>query len=233
MKRFIRWLLGLFGFRGTPSDSPVLPMTDDAPPEATVRPPKTIVPLLIFPRPAGQLTPNETIQVGDDTYYVASPWEVDTEKVDEAIREAEEWLATALSRRIPWNPVTRIDSERTLSEWRSGQIGLIRDEVEELGLPWTDDYIYLAFVRGMGGYAGGIRYESGGAGYAMVGDICLEAIASTPSPPPAPRCSRDGPPTPTRGRARRAPSSTRRSTAWTCLIPTAGLRTTCPAGARP
>ena len=68
MKRFIRWLLGLFGFRGTPADSPVPPMTDDAPPETTVPPPKTIVPLLIFPRPAGQLTPNETIQVGDDTY---------------------------------------------------------------------------------------------------------------------------------------------------------------------
>ena len=102
--------------------------------------------------------------------------------MDEAIREAEEWLATALSRRIPWNPVTRIDSERTLSEWRSGQIGLIRDEVEELGLPWTDDYIYLAFVRGMGGYAGGIRYESGEAGYAMVGDICLEAICEYHEP---------------------------------------------------
>ena len=49
MKRFIRWLLGLFGFRGTPPDSPVPPMTDDAPPETTVPPPKTIVPLLIFP----------------------------------------------------------------------------------------------------------------------------------------------------------------------------------------
>ena len=156
--------------------------------------------------------------------------------MDEAIREAEEWLATALSRRIPWNPVTRIDSERTLSEWRSGQIGLIRDEVEELGLPWTDDYIYLAFVRGMGGYAGGIRYESGEAGYAMVGDICLEAICEYHEPTAGSTLLQGWPPppqTPTRGRARRAPSSTRRSTAWTCLIPTAGLMTTCPAGARP
>ena len=34
----------------------------------------------------------------------------------------------------------------------------------------------------MGGYAGGIRYESGEAGYAMVGDICLEAICEYHEP---------------------------------------------------
>ena len=28
----------------------------------------------------------------------------------------------------------------------------------------------------MGGYAGGIGYQDGNAGYAMVGDVCLEAI---------------------------------------------------------
>ena len=75
-----------------------------------------------------------------------------------------------------------INSQRSLPEWRSGQIGLIKGEVEGVGLPWTDDYIYLAFVRGMGGYAGGIRYENGTAGYAMVGDVCLEAICEYPEP---------------------------------------------------
>ena len=34
----------------------------------------------------------------------------------------------------------------------------------------------------MGGYAGGIKYQNGDAGYAMVGDICLEAICGYPPP---------------------------------------------------
>ena len=49
-------------------------------------------------------------------------------------------------------------------------------------MPWTEAYIYLAFVRGMGGYAGGIGYQGGNAGYGMVGDICLEAICEYPEP---------------------------------------------------
>ena len=54
--------------------------------------------------------------------------------------------------------------------------------MDNLGLSWTEDAVYLAFVRGMGGYAGGIGYQGGNAGYAMVGDICLEAICEYPEP---------------------------------------------------
>jgi hypothetical protein len=89
---------------------------------------------------------------------VSSPWEVPEAPINEAIRAAENWLAEALGQRIKWNRVRVIDSQRSLSEWRAGQIGLIKEEVERLGWPWNDDYVYLAFVRGMGGYAGGIRY---------------------------------------------------------------------------
>jgi hypothetical protein len=91
-------------------------------------------------------------------------------------------MENALGTPIRWNPVMLINSQYSLSEWRSRKIYLIKDEVEQLGLPWTDDYVYLAFVRGMGGYAGGIHYENGISGYSMVGDICLEAICEYPEP---------------------------------------------------
>lgn len=75
-----------------------------------------------------------------------------------------------------------IHSRRDTTEWRSRNIYLIKDEVDLLGLPCTDDHIYLAFVRVMGGYAGGTGYQGGNAGYAMVGDIYLEAVCEYPEP---------------------------------------------------
>ncbi len=181
MKRFLSRLLGLLPsiFRRRKVPSPMQPTT---PPPEPVPPPKTIVPLLIFPRIADGIQLNQVTQVGPDRYYTSSPWEPGSEKVNQAIRAAEDWLADALGTRIRWNQVRVINSQLSLSEWRSRNIGLIKEEVDLLGLPWTDDYVYLAFVRGMGGYAGGIRYESGNAGYAMVGDICLEAICEYPQP---------------------------------------------------
>ena len=172
MKRFLGWLLSLFGFfrRGK-----------DGSPEP-VAPPKTIVALLVFPRMAEDAQLDRVTEAGSDKYYISSPWELDSGKVDEAISVAEDWLADVLGTRIGWNAVRTINSKRTLTEWRTEQIGLIRGEVELLGMPWTDDYIYLAFVRGMGGYAGGIRYEGGKAGFAMVGDVCLEALCGYPEP---------------------------------------------------
>lgn len=137
---------------------------------------KTIVPLLIYPGLPAGFTLDEPQRVGVAVYYTSSPWQVDEGKVESAVREAETWLANALGRRIPWEQVRKVTSNRALGEWRSTKIGLLREEVTRLGLPWTDGHIYLAFVRGMGGYAGGIRYEGGEPGYAMVGDICLEAI---------------------------------------------------------
>jgi hypothetical protein len=151
-----------------------------APPGPPV--PKTIVPLLIYPRLSGNEALNQVIQVGNDRYYTSTPWEVDEGRVNEAIRHAEDWLADALGRRIRWERLRVLNSEHTLAEWRARQIHLIKDEVEQLELEWNDDYIYLAFVRGMGGYAGGISYRNRDAGFAMVGDICLEAICDYPFP---------------------------------------------------
>ena len=132
---------------------------------------------LIYPELSEGIALDQAIEVNGGTYYVSSPWELDLEKVNQAIVSGEDWLAEALGVRVPWEPVRLIDSRHTLSAWRSRSIALIREEAVQLGLSWTDDYIYLAFVRGMGGFAGGIAYQQDTApGYAMVGDICLEAI---------------------------------------------------------
>ena len=151
-------------------------------PETSKPPAKTIVPLLIYPDITEGLVMDETVEVDQDKYYVSSPWVVDSDQVDEAICAAEDWLASALVTRIPWDQVRTINSVHSLSEWRTRKIALISDEVISQGLPWNADYIYLAFVRGMGGYAGGVRYLGNIAGYAMVGDVCLEAVCRYPAP---------------------------------------------------
>jgi len=142
----------------------------------------TIVTLLIYPRIESAISFGETAQLDGDKYFVSSPWTVDVDKVNQAIEYAQNWLAEALGTMIPWKPVRTVGSQRSLSEWRSAGIQLIKREAELLDQPWTEDYVYLAFVRGMGGYAGGIGYQDGNAGYAMVGDICLEAICEYPEP---------------------------------------------------
>ncbi len=169
--RFIRWLLGLLPWGRGQRERRQLAVTS-----------KTINTLLIYPKRSDDVVFNETTLFGNDRYFLAAPWTVDGDKVTQSVRFAEDWLAEALGTRIPWQPVLTISSQRSVSEWRSGKIYLIKDEVELLGLPWTEDYIYLAFVRGMGGYAGGICYKDGNAGYAIFGDICLEAICQYPEP---------------------------------------------------
>lgn len=208
MVQFLKWLLRMFFWfapgrapkedsrevptgipREPPAQSPGEPPTErpvPSPAEDPAEPPtpliKTIRTLLIFPSSTEEISLDRTTQLGDDNYYVSSPWNLELEKVNQAIRGGEDWLAEALGTRISWEPVRLINSQQPLSEWRSRSIGLLRGEVEQLGLPWTDDYIYLAFVRGMGGYAGGVAYQGGNAGYAMVGDICLEAICEYSEP---------------------------------------------------
>jgi hypothetical protein len=192
LKQFLLWLLRALlpdrRRRVPPPEAPEpTPPSEPVPSPEPLDPgqmplPKTIVTLLIFPRLNGDVIFNQVAQLGQSKYYVSSPWEVSETPINEAIRAAENWLAESLGQRIKWNRVKVVDSPRSLSEWRTGQIGLIKEEVGLLGWPWTDDYVYLAFVRGMGGYAGGIRYEDGKPGFAMVGDICLEAICNFPAP---------------------------------------------------
>ena len=203
MVRLFSWLLRLllFWLKRSPAPQPTPPATEPVPDSGTSAPPgplptaqpaarpeplipqaKRVVTLLIYPTVTDGDTLNQSIQVGNDTYYTSSPWEVNSLKVNEAIRSGEDWLATILGTRIHIEPVRLINSQLTLNEWRSRSIGILREEVAALGLPWTGDYIYLAFVRGMGGYAGGIAYQNSNPGYAMVGDICLEAICEYGQP---------------------------------------------------
>ena len=128
------------------------------------------------------MTFGETVQVGNERYFVSSPWMVDGDKVNQAIVQAEHWMAEALGVRISWEGTRTIDSQHSLEEWRSRGTQLIKEEVELQGQPWTDDNVYLAFVRGVGGRTGGISYHDGNAGCVMVGDICLEAICEYPEP---------------------------------------------------
>ena len=144
--------------------------------------PGTIVPLLIYPSLPDRAALDQTVQDGDDRYYTSAPWRVTESQVAAAVKEGERWLAGVLGVDIKWDRLRVVRSDWDLFKWRSEKIALVKEEVEGLGLPWTDLYIYVAFVRGMGGYAGGVGYRDGVAGYAMVGDVCLEAICGYPAP---------------------------------------------------
>ena len=169
--RFLRWLLRLITGGRRPRERQHHAIT-----------PKTICTLLIYPRVTDALILNETTLIDTEKYFLTAPWIVDTERINQAVRFAENWLAETLGDRISWQPVMAVDSHLTVAEWRAGNIYLIKDEVDLLGLPWSEEYIYLAFVRGMGGYAGGIGYQDGNAGYGMVGDVCLEALCEYQEP---------------------------------------------------
>ncbi len=171
MMRFLRWLLSLLPWRRRPR-----------PVSGTVPPARTIVTLLVYPSMEAGTELGTVTEVGEDRYYTSSPLEVDGEKLAESVRDAEDWLAGVLGTRIRWGEPVRVDSSRTVAEWRAGKIQLVEEVAAGLGMPWTEDYVYLAFVRGMGGYAGGIAYRDGGAGYSMVGDVCLEAVCGYPLP---------------------------------------------------
>ena len=127
MMRFIRWLLGWLGLISSNGRGGERRRRD-----AITS--KTITTLLIYPSSTDDLVLNETVQVDSDKYFLTAPWTVDGEKVDQAVRFAETWLAEALGVRIPWQPVLTVNSHRSVSEWRSGKIYLIKDEVELLGL---------------------------------------------------------------------------------------------------
>ena len=169
LKWFISWLASLFGAGRDP------PVCFDIPP-------KTVVPLLIYPRDLDDAPLGQEVSVGADRYFMSGNIEVPQQELRNAIISAEAWLNGVLEATVPWADLIVLDSQRSLDEWRGQRIGLLKREIKDGGLPWTKDYVYIAFVRGMGGYAGGISYESDRAGYAMVGDICLESVCLYPAP---------------------------------------------------
>ena len=111
LKGFFLWLLSFFGFFRRDNDGSSEPVAPEP-----VALPKTIVTLLIFPRLTEDVQLDEVTEAGSDKYYVASPWEMDSGKVDQAIGVTEDWLADVLGTRIGWNGVRTINSQRTLTE---------------------------------------------------------------------------------------------------------------------
>jgi hypothetical protein len=161
--------------------------------------PKTIVPLLIYPRleslddsVIGRFTdangkildrnPGQDTNESASFYFISEQWMVDHRRVSRAVQEADAWLTEVLGLRIPWQPLGVIDSQFTLKTWRERGVHLLQNEVRKQGWPWRKEFIYLGFVRGLGGFAGGISWNQGAPGQAAVGDVCLEAICEHHSP---------------------------------------------------
>ena len=169
LQRLWAWLWALF--RPKPPLPSVLPKMT-----------RSLVPLLIYPKGIEQEPVGEEVRVGEALYFLSWPVELPRERVEAAIDSAKSWLDDVLGTELPWAPLERLDSKFTLSQWRSSGIELLKREIKDRSMPWYRDQVYLAFVRGMGGYAGGTRYQESTAGYAMVGDVCLEAICGLPEP---------------------------------------------------
>ena len=163
-------------FSGGDNDDPATSDPSITPRSIPTRSSKSIVPLLVMPRRPDGFELDIVQPDGEDRYYTSSPWEPDLEALQSAIITAEEWLETAVGTPVEWDPIQQVDSERTVAEWREQGVHAVRAEVEQLSLRWSDDFVYLAFVRGLGGYAGGIGFTPDQAGFAVVGDICIEAV---------------------------------------------------------
>lgn len=158
-------------FRRTPAPGP---------PIAAIN--RSIVALLVYPRDIDREPVGARVPVRDDTYFLSWPVRIPEERLYGAVFSGRLWLNEVLGIDLRWYAIERLDSQMTLLEWRERGIEALKKEMEDRGKPLSKEYIYLGFVRGMGGYAGGISYSEAGPGYAMVGDICLEALCSYPLP---------------------------------------------------
>ena len=99
-----------------------------------------------------------------------------------SIYAARAWLNDVLGVDLRWYALEHLESRISIAEWRENGIAALKQELEDRQKPLTREYIYLALVRGMGGYAGGLSYTESGSGFAMLGDICIEALCSFPTP---------------------------------------------------
>ena len=104
------------------------------------------------------------------------------DRLSDSISAGRVWLDDVLGVELRCDALEHIESRIPISEWREQGIAALRRELEERQKPLTSEYVYLALVRGMGGYAGGIPYTESGSGYAMLGDIGIEALCSYPTP---------------------------------------------------
>ena len=143
---------------------------------------RNIVVLLIYPKDLDREPVGTNVHAGDDTYHLSWPVRIPEQQLFNAVSTGKAWLNDVLGVDLRWYAVERLESRAPLSEWREHGIAVLKREIEERGKPTSREYIYLGFVRGMGGYAGGIGYSESAPGFAMLGDICLEALCSYPLP---------------------------------------------------
>ena len=161
----------LHRFRRPPTPPPETPVLN-----------RSIVVLLIYPGDLDREPVGSPIPVGEDTYFISWPLRIPDERLLHSIYAGRDWLNDVLGVDLPWYALERIDSRIPISQWREQGIDALKRELEERQKPLTREYVYLAFVRGMGGYAGGLSYTDSAPGYAMLGDICIEALCSYPAP---------------------------------------------------
>ena len=158
LKRIWNWIFRfLFG---TGSEHPAAPDPSIRPIPAPAGSSKTVVPILVLPQVPDDFQLDTKQEQGGDRYYTSSPWQPDMDALNAAIITAESWLESVVGTKIPWEPIRQVQSERTVAEWREGGVYLVQAEVERLLLRWSDDYVYLAFVRGLGGLCGRYRIRT-------------------------------------------------------------------------
>ncbi len=143
---------------------------------------RNIVVLLIYPKDLDREPVGTNVHAGDDTYHLSWPVRIPEQQLFNAVSTGKAWLNEVLGVDLQWYAIERLESLAPLSEWREHGIAVLKREIEERCKPASREYIYLGFVRGMGGYAGGIGYSESAPGFAMLGDICLEALCSYPLP---------------------------------------------------
>ena len=94
--------------------------TQPAEPAPTAR---TIVSLLVTPGGWENIPLGRVNETGGEKYHTSSPVPVDAEKLNLAVREAEDWLAMAFGTRIRWDEPVPVESPR------SEKIGLVEEVV--------------------------------------------------------------------------------------------------------
>ncbi len=157
--------------RRTPPPHPVLPVVD-----------RNIVILIVYPADLDREPIGVPIPLRKDTYFITWPLRAPNDRLLPAIYDARAWLNGVLGVNLSWYALERLESRTPIAQWREQGISALKRELRDRGKPLTREYVYLALVRGMGGYAGGLSYTQSDAGFAMLGDICIEALCSYSTP---------------------------------------------------
>ena len=143
---------------------------------------RNIVVLLIYPKDLDREPVGTTVHAGDDTYHLSWPVRIPEQQLYNAVSTGRAWLNEVLGVDLRWYAVERLESRSPLSEWREHGIAVLKREIEERGKAGVQGVHIPGFRSGHGGICGRDRVFGVGAGLAMLGDICLEALCSYPLP---------------------------------------------------